>query len=627
MALGHPNVLPGNAGTAKVWTPKGESDIDFIKVGFHKPIIVKQIAVSEVFSPSAITDIFLYTIDDEEIQIHTIGTKAHPIPSRLLLLFIDQTPKPIKALKVVLDGSKVPGFNGIDAIGISDSHEPIEIFAKIAEGVHTAVDPELLDENINSEVKDLKPLLSPDGNTMYFSRINHPENIGGEKDLEDIWISHRDPATNNWSKAVNAGPTLNNDGPNFVASVAPAGYTYQMLLGNQYHKSGNMIDGLSITTKTSVGFTDPENLEILGFENYSEHANYFLGADGRTIIMSVHRRDTHGDRDLYVSFVQPDGKWTVPLNLGEVINTGVEESSPFLALDGRTLYFSSKGHLGYGGNDVFVSRRLDDTWTNWSQAENLGTSVNSKEDDMFFYLSESDEKYAYFTRGNSEDADIYRLLLPLFQLPDPVIVMQGRVLNSKTKEPVGNARITLRDSTQRVIIDRQYSEKVTGRYRTQLPLGNYYQLYANSEGYITLESEEVDLTAIYESDTVERDILLDPIEVGQRIALDNIYFDFNKSTLRDESIPQLELIYDFLTENNQVEIELDGHTCTIGTPEYNQKLSENRALSVKRYLLDKGVRNRRIKSVGFGELAPLSTNETEEGRETNRRVEFVILEK
>ncbi len=626
MALGKPNVLPGNEGTSKVWQPKRDDDEEWIKVGFKNPVKVKQIAISEVFNPTAISDIYLYATDGEEIHIQSFEPKILPISGRLLLIFIDQTEKPINAIKVVIDGSKVPGKSGIDAIGISGSWEPVEIFAKIAEGIHTAVAPEKMDSTINSPYKDLKPLLSPDGNTMFFSRINHPLNIGGEDDLEDIWISQRDPITGQWGEAYNAGPVLNNEGPNFIASITPAGYTYQLLLGNKYLPNGKMIDGVSMTVKTDGGFTSPENINIMGYQNFSQHANFYLGADGKTLLMAVHREDTHGDRDLYVSFIGKEGNWSVPLNLGEVVNSGEEESAPFLALDGKTLYFSSKGHLGYGKNDVFVTRRLDDTWTNWTVPENLGTAVNSDDDEMFFFLSESDNKYAYFTRGTGDDADIYRLLLPLFQLPDPVIALQGRVLNKKTGEPVGDARITFRSPEQRVIIDRQYSEKETGKYRVRLPIGLAYELYANAEGYITLEHDTVDLSAIYEPDTIEMDIFLEPVRIGQRIPLDNIYFDFDKATLRPESIPQLELIREFMEENPDVKIELDGHTCTIGNEDYNKSLSEDRALSVRTYLVENGIRRSRIKSVGFGESNPIADNTTAEGREANRRVEFVILE-
>ena len=625
MALGKPDIMPGNEGTAKIWQPKSNKGREFIKVGFNKPIKVKQLAISEVFAPSAIDDIYLYTVSGKEIHLDYFRPKGIPVPGRLLLVFIDETYEEINAVKLVLNGSEIPGISGIDAIGISESYVPVEVFAAIHEGIYTALDPEKLDDKINSPFKEIKPLLSPDGQTMFFSRIEHPDNTGGKNDKEDIWVSTRNPNTGEWSEAVNAGKPLNNDGPNFIASISPSGYSYQLLLGNHYLPNGKMINGLSLTTKTSEGFAPPEPIEINDFENYAEHANFFMGSDGRTILMSVQTRDTRGERDLYVSFLQNDATWSIPMNLGSVVNTPGDESCPFMFVDGKTLFFSSTGHLGYGGSDVFVSKRLDDTWTNWTEPENLGTAVNSKEDDLFFYLSmENDSKYAYFTRGDGDDADIYRLLLPLFQLPDPVVTINGRVLNSKTMEPVGDARISFRDPDQHVILDRKYSDPVTGRFEVKLPLGRNYELYANQEGYIALESQELELIHIYEPDTIPKDIFLEPIEVGQRIPLDYVYFEFDKDILREESTPQLQRILDFMVENPTVEIELDGHTCSLGSEDYNQRLSEKRAQAVRKFLVKQGVAGNRISSVGRGEMNPVASNESEEGRQTNRRVEFII---
>ncbi|MDH5602689.1 MAG: OmpA family protein [Cyclobacteriaceae bacterium] len=624
MVLGKPNIMPGNEGTTRVWAPKSANDIDFIKVGFNHPIKVKQLAIAEVFNPSAISDIFLYTIDNEELHVDGLETRALPLPGRLFHVFIDETEKPVKAVTLVLNGENIPGHSGIDAIAISDSYEPVQVTAKIALGVHTALAPEKMDNNINSPFKEIKPLLSPDGNTMYFSRIYHPENTGGVKDPEDIWKSDRDPKTGEWGMAYNAGPELNNNGPNFIASITPAGYSYRLLLGNEYKKNGEMKDGLSITTRTSEGYIAPEKVEIKEYQNFSEHANFYLATDGQTIVMSIQRDDTQGDRDIYVSFIEDDGKWSVPLNLGAVVNTGEEESCPYLASDGKTLFFSSKGHLGYGNADVFISRRLDDTWTNWSEPENLGTAVNSKDDDLFFYLSESDTKYAYFTRGTGNDADTYRLLLPIFQLPEPVVILKGRVLNSDTKRPIGDARVSFKDLGKRVIVHREYSEPGTGRYMATLPLGKVYELYANALHYISIESQEVDLSAIFDPDTIVSDILLDPVEIGKIIGLDKIYFDVNRAQVRKESEKQLDLMVEFLRENPSIEIEIKGYADSTGTEEHNFKLSVARANSTKQYLTDKGIKPKRISTIGLGEAYPIETNETEEGRAKNRRVEFVI---
>ncbi len=621
--LGEPNIYPGSASSTRAWAPKNDKEIDFIKVGFKNPMRIKQIAIAESLNPSAISKVFAYDIQGNEYLINVFIPKPIPIRGRLLNIFLEETPYEVAAIKVEIDGSKVPGHNGIDAIGVSDSEIPIKINIAIAKGIYGNVDPEKLSNKINSPFKDLKPLITPDAKSMFFSRVEHPGNVGGKKDLEDIWFAEKD-ADGEWQEAVNLGAPLNNDGPNFICSIVPFKKGYVLLLGNQY-KNKRMIEGLSIVYKLDSGLSNIKNVEIENRENFSPYANYFLSQDQKSILMSVQRRDTQGNRDLYVSFIQDNGRWTTPKNLGSVINTSEEESSPFLAPDGKTLYFSSKGHLGFGGSDIFISHRLDDTWVNWSDPENIGPTINDENDQIFFHL-EYDSKYAYYTTGTGDDADIYRIELPAMHLPEPVITLYGRVLDINTKEPIEGVKIDLFNQTERHIVTEQTTEK-DGFYSFVMPISAIFELNVVKENYITVEHEPIDLHSVYESDSIKRDILLSPIEVGQRISLDNIYFDFDKATLKDESIPQLSKIVNFLEDNKKVTIQLDGHTCSIGQEDYNQKLSEDRARAVLEFLLKNGIKEKRLSSFGFGESKPLESNDDEANRQKNRRVEFIILSK
>ncbi len=622
-ALGEPNIYPGSKGSTRAWTPKKDDTEDFIKVGFEEPLNIKQIAIAEALNPTAISKVYAYDIDGNEYLINVFKPRPIPINGRLLNIFMEETPYKVVAVKVVINGAKVPGFNGIDAIAISDSDIPIKIDIKFAKGVYAEVKPEKLSDNINSPYKDLKPLITPDAQAMFFSRVQDPENVGGKKDLEDIWYAKKDK-NGEWQKAYNIGAPLNNEGPNFISSIVPYKTGYVLLLGNQYKKK-KMYEGLSIAYILDSTVSKIKSIDIENRENYSPYANYFLSQDQRAILMSVQRRDTYGNRDLYVSFIQENQNWSTPKNLGSVVNTSDEESSPFLAPDGKTLYFSSKGHLGFGGSDIFVSHRLDDTWTNWSKPENLGPTLNDANDQIFFHLA-YDSKYAYYTTGTGTDADIYRIELPAMYLPEPVVTLYGHVLNSNTLEPISNAELTLYNTGGNYIISQQ-TTLVDGFYSFVLPIGIVYEIDAKKENFVTVEHEPVDLFAVYESDSIKRDILLSPIEVGQRVSLNNIYFDFDKATLRSESKPQLDNVVEFLKENKKVKIELDGHTCSIGKEDYNQKLSEDRARAVLLYLLENGIKEKRLSSFGFGETKPIESNIQESGREKNRRVEFVILEK
>ncbi|UII23010.1 OmpA family protein [Fulvivirga ligni] len=621
--LGEPDIYPGSEGSSRAWTPKKPDQEDFIKVGFAEPISIQQIAIAESINPTAIWRVFAYDENGGEHFINEFTPRPIPLKSRIINIFTDPTPYKVTAVKVILHGKDVPGYNGIDAIAISDSKDPIKIDIKIADGIYESVQAERLSDSINSPYKDLKPLLTPDGKTMFFSRVQDPQNIGGEDDLEDIWISTKDD-NGEWTKAKNIGEGLNNKGPNFICSVTPKGDGYVLLLGNRYRKN-KMTEGLSIATQTPEGLSKVEPVFIENEENFSRFANYYLGINQQIIIMSVQRRDSEGMRDLYVSFRQENGRWSTPKNLGPSINTPEEESSPFLAADGKTLYFSSSGHLGFGGSDVYISRRLDDTWTNWSTPENLGPYINSTDDEIFFHLA-YDSKYAYYTRGNGVDADIYRLELPAYELPEPTVELKVKVVDKNTLEPIPTSELVVYNK-EMDLAEWHPSTDNTGIFDFIIPKGHTYEISGQAENYLSVETHQIDLSTVFEDEKLEYVIHMTPIEVGERIPLDNIYFDFDKATLRSESIPQLDKVFKFMEDNPSVVIQLDGHTCSLGSANYNQKLSEDRARSVMEYIVNKGIKKKRISSLGFGEANPIASNDTESGRVKNRRVEFVIMDK
>src|SRR5258706_7815975 len=269
----------------------------------------------------------------------------------------------------------------------SVTEHPITLAKNAGNAIH--LDPNaILDANavalnraINSPYAELKPSLSPDGNRLYFSRVFHPDNTSGENDNEDIWYAERDKASNLWSEPVRMTGVLNNEGPNFINNVSMTGDT--IILGNQYLKKGKMRAGLSYSVNVRGQWTMPRTIPIQNDYNISEHSNSFVSLKNGVIIRAIQRAETFGERDLYVSFW--NGVYaTEPVNMGNIINSEMEESSPYLAQDNKTLYFASKGHSGFGGYDIFVTKRLDDSWTNWSEPENLGTAVNGASDDEFF---------------------------------------------------------------------------------------------------------------------------------------------------------------------------------------------------------------------------------------------------
>ena len=623
--LHKPNVLPSTGESPNAWTPRNPNSIEFIKVGYENPMPIQQIAIGESYNPGSVRRVFVYDVEGNETMVYDFEPKPAGIQGRLLNIFFEMTPASINAVKIELDGRSVPGYVSIDAIGISDSNIPIEVEVNVAEIMNTDMKPERLSEKVNSEFSELRPLISPDGKTLYFSRRNHPGNIGGVKDYEDIWFSEMDTVSGEWMEAQNIGSVLNNDGPNFISSITPDGNTMVLLLGNEYKANGKMAAGVSISTKTADGWSKPQNLQIPNNYNLSEKANFYMANNRKAIVMAVEREDSYGDRDLYVSFLEDDDQWTEPKNLGSTVNTASEESAPFLAADDETLYFSSRGFSGYGGSDIYVTRRLDDTWENWSEPENLGPEINSALDDEFFNIPASGQ-YAYYSRAITEDnMDIFRVELPVFYRPAPVVAVKGKVYNAKTNEPI-EAKIFYEKLPEGEEIGIARSEAGTGNYEIILPSGEQYGYLAEAEGFLSI-SANIDLTELQEYKEVTQDLYLVPVEREQTIVMNNVFFDFDKSTLRSESFPELRRITTFLNNNQRIKIEIGGHTDSYGNDAYNQRLSERRANAVRDFFVEQGIAPERMQAIGYGETRPVvSGNLNIAGQQENRRVEFKIIE-
>jgi len=629
-ALGKPNVLPAGGQSPNAWAPDKPKRKEFLKLGFANPISIRQIAIAESHNPSAIYRVLAYDEAGREYLVNTLNPMAVPLKGRMLNVFIESTSYKVAAVKIEFDGAAVPDYFGIDAVAISDSNYPIIADIPTMQMLASGILIEALDKNVNSEYDELNPLLSPDGKTLYFSRRNHPENIGGVNDKEDIWYSELD-AAGRWQLAQNMGPKFNNAGPNFVntiQSVTPDGKSAIMLLGNKYMPNGKMLAGVSISTHVNGEWSKPAALNIINDYNYNERANYFLTDNRQTLLMSVEREDSYGDRDLYVTFMNSDSSWKEPLNLGDVVNTAGEESAPFLASDDKTLYFSSNGFSGYGGSDIYVTRRLDDTWTNWSEPENLGPEINSPLEDLFFNIPAASE-HAYYSRGVSEtNTDIFRIKLPIVRSPEPWVTVRGKIIDKSTGKPLG-AKIIYERLPDGKGLGISQSNPETGEYEIRLPAGELYGLRAEADQKLS-ESQNLDLRDIKSDQVIEKDFNLDPIQVAAlkenaSIVLNNLFFDFDKATLRPESFPELNRIVTLMSERPSMQIEISGHTDTSGPEQYNMNLSQRRANSVVQYLNDKSITKERMAVLFFGENKPIESNETKEGRKRNRRVEFKIL--
>ncbi|BCY28400.1 OmpA family protein [Flavobacterium okayamense] len=464
------------------------------------------------------------------------------------------------------------------------------------------------------EYEETNPVISADGKTLFVTKKDCPLNIDGNKD--DIWYSTKD-RNGNWTSSKNMGRPLNNKDFNFVISVSPDNNT--LLLGNKYKPDGINPDGagVSISKRTENGWSIPTAVTIKDYTNKNKYVAYFLTNDNQNLIMSVEREEGFGIKDLYVSSLESDGSWSKPKNLGNVINTFEDETNPFLASDGKTLYFSSKGHPGYGGYDLFVSKRLDDTWQNWSKPQNLGNVINSVKTELSIFLSAKGDK-AYVGRAK----DIWEIDNTVKQ--DPVVLIKGKVYDSKTNKTL-SAPIVYNDLLTDKELGTAISDPTTGSYSIVLPYGKRYSFMAQKEGYYAV-TQNVDVANLTEYKEIVVDLYLNPIEKGQTIRLNNIFFDSGKYDLLPESYAELDRLFKVLKENKGLQIEIGGHTDAVGSDANNMTLSNNRATAVMNYLVNKGISVSRLSAKGYGETKFIATNDTEEGKQLNRRVEFKILE-
>ncbi len=480
------------------------------------------------------------------------------------------------------------------------------------------------DESINSPFDESHPLISPDGKDLYFIRTGHPENTYFKEmpNCQEIWHSEL-KSDGSWSKAIHMPPPFNMTSYNTIFSITPDGTT--IMIRNAYKNGQAINQGFSISHRTNEGWSQFEMLQIKNFSRMSKgiYNGGFLSNDRNVLILYFSKIFQSEESDLYVSLPDKTGKWTRPYKLS--INTKYDEHSPFLASDGKTLYFSSNRPGGQGGKDIYLTRRLDDSWKKWSEPENLGKIINTEKDESSYSLDAKGE-YAYIITNRIENkgTDIIAIKLNDEIKPNPVVLITGRVINSKTLEPL-EASIHYEKLEENSESDIAQSNPVDGEYKIILPYGKNYGLLAKVSGFISL-SDNLDLTEVAGYTELKRDLYLTPIEVGQTIRLNNLFFDFGKASLRSESYSELDRLVDLLNDNPKMQIEISGHTDNVGSDDANMKLSSDRAKSVKNYLVTNGVITQRVTVKGYGETNPTVPNNTEEGKQLNRRVDFTILQ-
>jgi outer membrane protein OmpA-like peptidoglycan-associated protein len=538
------------------------------------------------------------------------------------------------------------------------------IFLCIAEIVYAQDDQQSLGQNINSKYNELDPVLSPDGTKLYFTRTKHPENVGGRKDLGDIWVA--DLVAVDGGAAANLGAPINTDEMNAVIGFSNDGNIMYLQTHNK-QKEGS----ISFSRKTSSGWSEPQQMPVKYFHNKSDLQSMCISTDGKTIIMSIESYSTQGAEDLYVSHLQDNGTWSEPKNLGPMVNTRFQETTPRLADDKVTLFFSSNGHGGFGGRDIFVTQRLDDSWRNWSKPENLGSKVNTKGVELSYFIPATGD-YAYLVSTQNSDGygDLKRIPIrpddrpnasleslgyqetampkpdtvliiseqPVTTIEDqnetiqmineivknPAVTVDGSVVNASTKNPIF-ARIDITSTEGNELVNSVATNVSTGDFSLNIPSDSLFNLTVKADGYMSYESTIYVPTG--ETPELNTAFELMPLEVGVTIQLPNVLFERSTTSLLSESYGELDQVVKLLQENPQMEIALSGHTDNQGSARLNLELSQDRVETVILYLVGKGVPRNRLSGKGYGGTKPIASNRSEQTRKLNRRVEFTIVKK
>ena len=637
--LSTPNALPLGQISNDAWIPRKEGPNEFIEVRFARSIAAQQVTVVENFNPGSITKIELVDTKNVHHEVYS-NPNPGPLPEAFRTLEVRFPTAEYRTLgvKVYMNTAKVEGVNQIDAIGIADvASTMVKQAFNAPKGPDviksTQFDSSLvnLGPNVNSRYVDTHPVISPNGRTLYFARQGHPENVGGSRDPQDVWYSTLVSGKNKtWSLAKNLGTPINTpDDPNGIASVSANGQSAIVI--NIYNRDGTVDpQGCSLSKRTRMGWTQPIKQDIKDFINLDkEHVDFFLSTSGKALLMAVERPDGLGGQDMFVSFPVPDvsNTWTKPKNLGPNVNTAKSDFAPFLAADDKTLYFASEGRGGYGKSDIFYSKRLDETWTNWSPPRNLGPVVNSPDFDAYYTISAAgQDAYLVSSRNGIDNSkDIFRISLAQAFQPEVVTLVTGRVLDQNTGKPV-RAIIHYENLLTGEEIGVTETDPTDGSYTIVLPSGVQYGYRAEAKGYIA-ENANLDVTAKDKYSEQKQDLFLVPFNVGQTVKMNNIFFQQSRYYLTTNSYPELARLIRIMKDYPTVEIKLSGHTDNQGDPALNLKLSQDRVNEVKKYLSSHGVNGGRITTEGFGDTKPIASNDQEETRMKNRRVEFTITKK
>lgn len=473
-------------------------------------------------------------------------------------------------------------------------------------------------DNVNTPYDEYAPIISADGETMIFTSrrpLNKEDIALKEQGMENIYVSYYNDMTWKWTEAKLLSETINEVGKN--NSAIALSNDGQRLLLYRGDRTGNIYE----SNLEGEEWTKPVKLPK-PINSKSHESSASISPDGRTIYFVTNRKGGQGGMDIWMCHQGISG-WGKAENLGTTINTENNEEGVFIHPDGKTLYFSSKGHNTIGGYDIFKSEFDNEKW---STPVNLGDSINTVDDDLFFNIT-ANGRTGYYSSVRASGVgmkDIYEIYYKKIKTESRLVLFKGVIIDNNSFVPIG-AEIEIIDNDKNIVIATTKSNSATGRFLVSLPAGKNYGISINKKGYLFYsENFNIPKSATYKE--IRRPISLKKLDIGNKIVLNNIFYDYGKATLKAESLSELNRLVKLINLSINIKVEIASYTDSESSEEFNLELSQKRAQSVMDYLFAAGISKDQVIAKGYGEANPIATNKTEEGRKLNRRTEINILE-
>lgn len=475
-----------------------------------------------------------------------------------------------------------------------------------------------LSDTVNRFAMQYFPVLTADQQELIFTRrVRHDDNAD-----EDLVVSRKD-AKGKWLAPVSLSPNINSQWNEGTCTISADGrkLIFTSCIGREGFGSCDLFQSIKIGNEWTV----PENLGA-NVNSTDWESQPSLSADGRTLYFVSDRRGGQGRRDIWVSKLNEDGNWMKAVNAGKPVNTQYDEISPFIHVNGKTLYYATNGLPGFGGYDLYFVEKNSEG--QWSKPTNVGAPINNHQDQFSLFIT-ADGKKGYYVheehvKEGYDASRIFEVDIPEeSQIKFRSNYVKGTVRDKQTHENL-SASIELININNNEVVSLVRSDSITGEYLMVLTQGDEYGLYVNKRGYV-FQSLNFNYSEVNDFEPIILNIELEKIKEGSVSVLKNIFFDTDKYDLKEKSITELQKIKRFLNENPSTRIEISGHTDNTGSVVHNKQLSENRAQSVYAYLIGNGVDSKRLITKGYGSDKPIGSNETEDGRQLNRRIEFKVI--